>query len=165
MTIFKTDNKIAIAIICAIGLLFYVLPFISSIEGKKYHREFKKIEFDELSIEMYSNFTDEIIEAQITDKDEIEFYYNIFANRLEYAQIKKKKLYSYSVFLRFYNTDSKEKYIFKVYFDYTEEVIRPVSLRLKEEDLGGYAFALYDEELEFHNKIMELWETSEKSRL
>lgn len=158
-------NKPVIIITVVFMIFIYTLVFVSSLEAKKYHREFKKIEFDELSIEMYSNFTDEIIEAQITDKDEIEFYYNIFANRLEYAQIKKKKLYSYSVFLRFYNTDSKEKYIFKVYFDYTEEVIRPVSLRLKEEDLGGYAFALYDEELEFHNKIMELWETSEKSRL
>lgn len=158
-------NKPVIIITVVFMIFIYTLVFVSSLEAKKYHREFKKIEFDELSIEMYSNFTDEIIEAQITDKDEIEFYYNIFANRLEYAQIKRRKLYSYSLILRFYNTGSKKYFIFKVFFDHTEERERPVFLRVREDNPGGYGFALYDEELEFHNKIMELWKTSEKSRL
>lgn len=146
-------------------IFIYTLVFVSSLEAKKYHKEFKNMGFDELSIEMYSNFTREIIETKITDKDEIEFYYNIFTNKLEYAQIKKKKLYSYSLTLRFYNTDTQKHYIFEVFFDYTEEIERPVFLRVRDDDPGGYGFALYDEELEFHNKIMELWETSEKSRL
>ena len=51
-----------------------------------------------------------IIEAQITDKDEIEFYYNIFANRLNMPRLKEGNI-PYSLILRFYNTGSKNIYI------------------------------------------------------
>ncbi|QTL97142.1 hypothetical protein GM661_03705 [Iocasia frigidifontis] len=165
MALFNMNNKTFITLIVISTLLFYAMVYIPSIEGKKYHEEFKKTKFDELSIKMHDNFTDEKIEAEITDRNELEFYYNIFANKLEYAQIKERKLYSYSIFFRFYNKKSKKYYIFKVFFDHTKEVERPVFLRVKEEDPGGYGFALSDEDFQFYQKIMEIWEISEKSRI
>jgi hypothetical protein len=168
MTLIRTKNKYVIILIAVFVGTIYLMGYISSIKAKIYHKEFKNETFDKLNIEIVNNFTDEKVEINILEKNELEFHYELFASQLEYdAHIKERKLYDYSVYLKFYNTKYKNLCVFKVFFDNKKAVYRPVYLKEKDkrEEFGGYSFALKDEGFEFYKKIIKIWKTSEKSTL
>lgn len=166
MTLIKANNKyVVLLIIIFVGSLYF-LGFITSVQAKLYHKEFAKDTFKKIEIEITHNFSSEIVQVQVIDKNEINYYSNLFANNLNYNErIKERKLYYYSVFLKFYNLNGTNVYFYKVFFDKEKIKIRPVALRSKgnESKPGGYPFALEDETFEFHERIMEIWKTSKKS--
>lgn len=143
--------------ISLIGIGFiYFSVYVSSIKATQYHNEFKNGVFKNLKIEIRNNYyIDRKVQVKIEDKNEIEFYHDLFATTLVNKSTKQRKLYHYSVLITFWDLE-EEIYVYEVFFDKEKAELRPVVLRKKGDSTGlkGYEFTLEDEEFEFYNKII-----------
>lgn len=153
---FKIEFFIALLFVGSI----YMFMFITFMRAMVHYRKFKADVFNKIEIEITNNYFDKKVKVSISDKEEIEWFKDMFTRNLEYGEKKGQKLYAYSIILKFYNSSLTDVYIYKIYFDDEKVLIRPVGLAEKGKDsvTNTFPFFLRDVNYEFYSRVLQILE-------